>query len=511
MKKERKSIIQRLFKGGSILFAGLIVELAISFVAKVLMARFLGKYDYGIATLGITTLSFGSAVLLLGMNNGVGRYLPRYGDDSDQKGIIISAVQVVVGVSIAAAIVIGLLADPIATHLLGEPAAVTVLRVAALGLPFATLLKLSIGVIQGMQESVPKVLIRNIGQPIIRFSLIGGVIALGLGSTGIVWAYTVTFTIAALLGTYYIFTRTPAIANVEPRFRRYELIAFSAPLMLMTTMVMLLSNLDIFLISYFRTTTEVGTYNVVYPLSELLTVTLSAFSFIFMPAISELHANGREREMERIYRVVTKWIFLMTLPLFLVILFFPETIIGLTFGAEYIEGAAALVVLSSGFFLHGVAGPNMNTLTSIGQTRIIMYDNLLAAAVNVLLNVALIPRYSYFGAAVATVVAYSLLNLLYSYQLYRATGIHPLTGEILRPGVVGAVVMGALYAVSTTALQSDVHALISTVGAFALSYGLVILGFGGVQEEEVMLVLSFEERFGVNLGPLKSVAKRFVK
>lgn len=511
MKEERKSIIQRLFKGGSILFVGLVVELAISFVAKVLMARFLGKYDYGIATLGITTLAFGSAVLLLGMNNGVGRYLPRYDDDSDRKGVIISAVQVVVGASVAAAVVVGLLAEPIATHLLGEPAAATVLRVAALGLPFATLLKLSIGVIQGMQESIPKVLIRNIGQPIIRFTLIAGVIALGLGSTGIVWAYTVTFAAAALLGTYYVLTKTPAVADVDPTFRRRELVAFSAPLMMMTTMVMLLSNLDIFLISYFRSTAEVGTYNVVYPLSELLTVTLSAFSFIFMPAISELHANGREGEMERIYRVVTKWIFLMTLPLFLVILFFPETVIGLTFGAEYVEGAAALVVLSFGFFLHGVAGPNMNTLTSIGRTRIIMYDNLLAAATNVVLNIALIPRYSYLGAAVATVASYSMLNLLYSYQLYRTTGIHPLTGEILRPGAAGVVVMTALYMATTRVFQSPVYALLATVVGFVVGYGVAILGLGGVQEEEVMLVLSFEERFGVNLGPLKSVAKRLVE
>lgn len=35
-------------------------------------------------------------------------------------------------------------------------------------------------------------------------------------------------------------------------------------------------------------------------------------------------------------------------------------------------------------------------------------------------------------------------------------------------------------------------------------YGLVILRFGGIEEEEAMFVLSFEERFDVDLGPVKS-------
>jgi hypothetical protein len=44
---------------------------------------------------------------------------------------------------------------------------------------------------------------------------------------------------------------------------------------------------------------------------------------------------------------------------------------------------------------------------------------------------------------------------------------------------------------------------------FLTAYVVVILRFGGIESEEVALVLSFEERFDVNLGPLKAVA-RFV-
>jgi hypothetical protein len=37
-----------------------------------------------------------------------------------------------------------------------------------------------------------------------------------------------------------------------------------------------------------------------------------------------------------------------------------------------------------------------------------------------------------------------------------------------------------------------------------------VLRFGGIEEEEIMLVLSLEERLGVDLGPLKRVAGRVI-
>ncbi|MUV90048.1 hypothetical protein GJ629_09210 [Halapricum sp. CBA1109] len=41
-------------------------------------------------------------------------------------------------------------------------------------------------------------------------------------------------------------------------------------------------------------------------------------------------------------------------------------------------------------------------------------------------------------------------------------------------------------------------------------YLLVMARAGAVEEAEVMLVLSVEERFGIDLGPLKRIAERIV-
>lgn len=510
MPEDQNSIFRRLFKSGILLIVGLALEMLISFAAKVLMARLLGKPAFGVATIGITILSFASTVLLFGLNSGTARYLPRFEKAAERKGIIISGLQVALGGSIGAALLLFVFADPIATEVLRSPETVSVLRIAAIGIPFAVLLKFSVGVVQGLQRSLPKVLIRNIAQPIIRFTLVVGALFLGLGSAGIVGAFSATFAVVGLAGLYYVYTRTDLTSSTPGRMRRGELLRFSAPLMLTATMIMVMSYFDIFLLSFFKTDSVVATYGVIYPLSELLTATLSAFSFITMPVLSQLHADKLLHEMNNTYKIITKWIFMATLPAALVIILFPAMTIRLTFGAEYVNGALALRILALGFFTHAVAGPNVNALTSIGETRIIMWDNLAAGTANILLNILLIPPYGIVGAAIATTIAYGGLNVVYSVQLYRQTGIHPVTPALVRPATVGLVSMFAVYTIALQIFNRSVPVLLGVAASFAVVYGIAVLMFGGIEEEEVMLLLSFEERFGVNLGPLKRVAKIFI-
>jgi O-antigen/teichoic acid export membrane protein len=511
MKESRKSVVRGLFKGGSIVFVGLALELGISFFGKILMARVLGQVDYGVATLGIKALSFASAILLIGLNTGVGRYLPRFDHEADRKGVILSGLELTLPVAATTAVVLWLFADPVATTLLRAPDAVPVLRAAAVGIPFAVLLKFSVGVVQGMEQTVPKVLIRNIFQPTVRFVLIATVLLFGLGSLGIVWAYTATFVAAGVAGLYYVVRHTPvAVSTSGTRIHR-EILRFSAPLMLMTSIMMILSNLDVFFLSYFHSAEDIGVYNVVYPLAELLTMTLSGFSFIFLPAFSRLHSEGQEGEMLRIYQVVTKWVLLLTLPALFYFVLFPETIIGMTFGREYTEGALALSILAVGFSVQSLVGPNMQSLTSVGETRTIMWINLAAGATNVVLNYLLIPQYTYLGAAVATSISYTLLNVLYSVALYLRTGIHPFSSHLLKPLAGSIVLMAAVAGIVFTWFQQDVATLFGSFVAFAILYALVILRLDAVQEEEMMLLLSIEERFGVDLSIIKQFAKRVMR
>jgi len=504
------SRFQKLLAGGGLLFIGLIVELGVSFFAKALIARVLGPVNYGGVSLGVTTLGLVSTITLLGLHTGVGRYLPRVDSKAERRGILLSAFQIVVPVTTVAGVLVFVFAEPIAKHVFTDTSTSIYIRIFGLAIPFAAVMKLTIGVIRGLQRSAPKVVVQNITPPVTRFTAVAVAVLFSAGAIGIATAYAVAYVIAAVIGLYYVITRTELLENIKPIYMYGELLSFSVPLVISAAMGFILTDLDTFMLGYFSTTRDVGVYNVVYPLAQILTTGLTAFAFLFMPVLSKLDAEGATSEMCRTYQIVTKWIFMGTFPIFLVVALFPEMTIRVTFGSEYMEGATALTLLAVAYFTHTIAGPNGNTLTSIGRTQLIMWDNLAVGVLNAILNLVLIPEYGYFGAGVATAVSYVVLNILYSAQLYRATQIHPFTSALVYPSLIASVLMSIIYLGTTNFLTVTLPILIMMFLIFILLYALIIFRFGGIEEEEVALVLSFEDRFDINLGPLKKVAERLM-
>lgn len=508
MAPDSDDVLKTVFTGGSVVLLGLVIELGVSFLAKLLIARVLGPVNYGVVSLGVTTMVIVSTVVLLGLNTGIGRYLPRYEDPEHRRGVLVSAFQIAVPLAILAGAGVYAFAPTIATVGFSDPSVTPVLRVFGLVVPLAAVMKLAIGSAQGLQRALPKVYVRNLVLPLTRFAVVLVVLSLGFGALGIAWAYAAAYAGAAAVGIYILLRQTPLFSrdiNAVPMHR--ELLAFSVPLVISTTMTFVFSDIDTFMLGYFASTGEVGIYNTVYPLAQLLVVAMSSFGFIFMPVVSELHESGDRETVRQLYQIATKWIFLVTFPVFAIVALFPSQTIRLTFGSAYIGGDLALVVLAVAFFTHSIAGPNLDALTSIGRTRVIMYDDTLVAAVNFVLNLVLIPQYSFLGAAVATAISYVLLNVLYTLQLYYETGIHPLTKTLVRSGAIGSAIILVIYGLVTTMFEVTLPVFVGTVVVFVLLYSLAVVRFA-IEREEIMLVLSFEERFGVDLGPLKTIAQR---
>lgn len=506
LKKKPTDSLGKLLAGGSLLFLGLIIELGVSFLAKAVIARVLGAVNYGAVSLGVTTLGLLSTLSLLGLHTGIGRYLPRFETEEDRLGVIVSGFQIALTVATVTGLLVAFFADPIATYVFTDPSVAGTIRIFGLAIPFAALMKLSIGVIQGLQVSTPKVIVQNITPPVTRFTAVAIAVIVGAGVIGIVTAYALAYVVAALVGLYYVLDRTSLFSNVEPNLMRKELLAFSAPIVVSGAMGFVLTDLDTFMLGYFGTTRDVGIYNVVYPLAQLLTVGLTAFSFLFMPVISELDSNDKSDEMQRIFQIVTKWLFMGTFPIFLVVALFPEMTIRITFGSEYTEGGIALTFLAVAYFTHAVTGPNADTLTSLGRTRLIMWDNLAVGILNALLNLILIPTYGYLGAGIATAASYTTLNILYTVQLYRETNIQPFSRALVYPAVVATVLVAFIYWITTNLLAVTVPVLIGMFTVLMIGYALIILRFGGIEDEEIELVMSFEDRFDIDLGPIKKLA-----
>lgn len=508
MSEDSNRTFSRLLKSGGIVFIGLIINFGTGFLTRVIIARLLGPGYYGEIALGISLLTTATVVVVVGVDTGIGRYLPRGEQPAFKRGVLVSAYQIVAPLSIAAGLLIAVLAGSIARYAFHNPGMTPIIRIFGLIVPFSVFIRLTIGSTRGFQQADIRVYIQNITLPVARIAFVTIVLLLGFRTVGISWAYAGAYGTAAALSLYYLIRYTPLFERTEFKPMRRKLLAFSLPLMVTTSMYKIFHNLDTFLIGYFTTSDIVGIYDVAYRLPFLLKITLTAFAFIFMPTISELQTEGKLTDMRQTYQIVTKWITLSTLPLTLVLVFYPTLVIKYTFGGEYTTGSVAMAVLAVGFFVHTVIGLSGEVLTAIGKTRTLMYVSLLVVVVNTLLNLYLIPQYSMIGAAIATTVGYVLMGSLYIIQLYREIGAHPFSGGILRPGAVALVVWITGYGLLRVTDLIVLPAVITVTVLFAVLYVVIVLRFGIVEPEEAALLVTFEQRFGIDLDPIRMIAKR---
>lgn len=512
MAEDSDSVVRSLVKGGGVIFLGFFLENGLAFVAKILMARLLGKTHFGELSIGIILAANVSTIFVLGLHTGVARFLPRYDDPAKRKGVLVSAFRIVVPVILVVGVLCYLLATPIARYAFRDVSVAPVVRVFALATPFAALMKLAVGAIQGSKHSLPKVYVRNIVQPISRFVLIVGVFAIGLGTLGVSWAYFGSYVLASAVAMYFVYRNTDLFSPGEyaPMYR--ELLRFSAPLAVMAVASLIVSGIgiDTFMIAYFSTTDRVSEYNVVMPVAKLMILVLSSLAFLFMPIMSELHAKGATGDMERLFQLATKWIVLATLPILTVMVAFPRQFIALTFGDQYTTAALSLSVLAVGFFVHSAFGLGQRLLNSVGSTRLVMYDNIAAACVNVVVNLLLVPQYPVLGASIGTAAAYVVLDLLYFYHVYTREGMHPFTSSLIEPAAAGAFVLGGAALLAPRLLTITPLRLVAWCVILGPLYLLVAVRFGAIEEEEIMLVLSVEERFGIDLGPLKRIGLKVI-
>jgi O-antigen/teichoic acid export membrane protein len=278
----------------------------------------------------------------------------------------------------------------------------------------------------------------------------------------------------------------------------------------MITLNMIISWTDTLMLGYFKTAEVVGLYNAANPLAQLISVPLAALALIYIPIATGLYSKNLMAELRRNYTILTKWIVFLTLPIFLVLCLFPEAVLNLLFGSTYIAAAPALRILSFGFIISTLLGPNGNTLMALGESRFLMWSALAAAIVNVLLNIVLIPPMGIVGAAVASLVSLGVANIIYSVKLYSLCRAQPLSKNLLKPVIASIALVALFHFIAGSFLTVTWWVLALLFILYYAIYGIATLLTRSFDREDAALLLEIGKGSGINTAPLKKVLKRFI-
>lgn len=399
---------KKYFKNTSWLFTERVIRIFISFFVSVLVVRYLGPDDFGLLSYAISFFFLFSSISVLGLENITVRELVKHPQNRDQLLGSVFLLRLVGGLVAIILIVLTLYisGESISTSLL-----IIFVSVSAVFQPMGVIdyyfraevkVKYSTYVFLAsvITISALKILLIILEAPLLYFAT----------------AYTVEFVVNAVGFLFAYHYNGLKIRNwIFSRSIAVSLLKDSWPLLFAGVVITIYSKVDQIMIRNMLDSKELGYYAAAVRLSEAWYFIPVALTNSLFPAIinaKKVNKQFYNNRMQKLYDILA-WV---ALAIAVPVSVFSHQIINIIFGQAFQFAAPVLTIyIWAGVAVFmGVASSQY--LITENFTKLSLYRNLVGMISNVALNFILIPVYGIVGAAIATLISYSLttFSLLFS-------------------------------------------------------------------------------------------------
>ncbi len=429
------SVTRQVFYNTILQSVGKILSVVIGLVAIGLTTRYLGDKGYGEYTTVISFMGFFGVIADLGLYLVATKKISEPGA-SEQKimsGVFGLRIVTVVLVLIAGSL-LGLLFPY--SH---QIKSAMFIGIAAFAFVSAT--QALIGIFQKYLVYYQVVA----SETIQRLVMLGGTvlaISFGMDLVGFIWvlvaANGVHFLICLVLARKLI----PFRLSVDLAYWK-EILRESWPLGFSVILNLIYFRADTLILSVFRSPAEVGIYGLPYKILEILVAFPAMFAGLIMPILSRHVFTEHERYKMYLQKSLDA-VLLAIIPIVTVTIYFARSIINLVGGDGFANADQVLQILIFAVAVMYLGNLFGHTVVAVGAQKRMVKGYLAGAIVGLALYVLLIPKYSYFGAATATIIV-ELVVFLYAYFLTsKVSNFYP-TFSIVFKGLLAGIPMVAAY------------------------------------------------------------------
>jgi O-antigen/teichoic acid export membrane protein len=432
--------------GSAIVLVGGLGERGLRLGTTWFLSGALGTTGFGIYTFAATVVNIMTALSPMGTNTGITMFGARYlgqGEQGKLKGALGSAMgmALLTGPLFALGLYLAVRSGAV---LEGRPDEARALMIGAAAVLFGTPLAVGVGALVAAKDMRGQALGFQIAVP--GLTLIGCLIAVSMeaGADGAMIAFATAHGLALIyvlarawrwFGPIFKDTRIQAQQSLK------EMLAYSLPASF--AHLLYRSNLwiDILMLTWLSTAAQVGVYKVAVAMAMLGALPVMASTTMFGPVVAELVYAGNYAKLNGLLKIVTRWLIIISAPLYLVVLLLPDLILSV-FDSAYLTGVKALSILMVGQVIYLACAPAGTTLVMAGHSLLNMVNGIIAVTVNLTLNYLLIPRYGILGAATASSIAISLWPLMRLVEVWWLMKCWPFT---LRTALIaGSAIAGGL-------------------------------------------------------------------
>jgi O-antigen/teichoic acid export membrane protein len=464
--------------GGALLLASALGN-GLSYAFGIFLARMLGPGEFGLFALGLTFLNTLALTAVFGLDTAAVKFV------SEQLGRgAHDAARVTIIQSVAAASLTGLLfagglawaSATLAASLYHMPALVPVLWWVAGAIPVVSVTTVLLSSLQAFKTVRYTVALKYAWEPAGKFALAALGLWAGWGLFGVFGAILATSVVSLLFALRWTARQAglkPGSLHTGSWAAMAGILAFASPLIVSNLFGIIAPRSDVLILGAWATADDVGVYSAAFQTSAILALIVGAFETTIAPVMGGLLARDDGHGVETVYRVASRWLLMLTLPLFLLVVVFRNDVLSL-YGDRFVAGADCLLLLACAQLFNSTTGPAASVILMAGHSRKIMTVSLVVGTLLLAGNLMLIPRFGMLGAALATTACQVLASLIRVAQVWRLHRMLPWSWGMLKPVAAGALALASAHAARDMGALASVPALMAVLLS-AYAAGLLLL------------------------------------
>ena len=405
------SQIKKIFQDMSWILISQIIASICGFIWTILIARYLGVNDYGI--LGFATSLTG--ILMITVDFGISTHIVRHiatNYDSAPKylgnALPLKSFFAVFTFILTLIILLIMKCDELT---------ITVTLLFTIEVAIRSFISLMNGAFQAFEQGKYQGIGNTLLNTILLIFILLAIFS-DWGLLGITFAYLIS-NIIALTYLYITFTKnvTKPHFELDKTFCK-KITLYSIPFAITGVLYSIYYSVDIIMLENIIGNVATGIYNASYKLINVITLLYSAYTAVIFPVMSKLFKND-EKLLEISYEKSIRYLMLIMIPLAVGTMLYSTDIILLIYGQEYIDSAPTLSILIWTVCLLFLASPGNILLQSAHKEVTVTKIYAIAALFNFILNLILIPKFSYIGAAITTVASDILIVIIQKYVIHK--------------------------------------------------------------------------------------------
>jgi len=262
----------------------------------------------------------------------------------------------------------------------------------------------------------------------------------GYGLPGLMVNNAIILAISSIVSIIMAFKILPELKFNPALFSKKmfkKLFSFGYRLQIARVSSMVSVHIDKLLISYFLSIGLVTFYQLGSSIIEQTKSIMLLFLTALMPAFSEIDARGDRKKLVEGYIKGTKYLALISVPLFTFVIISAPQIMTVWMGGGYEKSVWIIQILGIGWLFAILSGVRSVVVQAIGKPEIEMKAGLVAAILNIPLSIIFIIYFGFMGVALGTAISLFFSAAYGFIRLHKE--IHISSGPFIRDTILKTI------------------------------------------------------------------------